>query len=118
MGDGRLGKCKDCTKVDVQENRRAKRGYYDAYDRARYHESKPARMAIIEAAREKYPEKAKARWTLHNAVKRGRLAKPSTCQHCSVVGRIEGHHQDYSKPLDVMWLCKPCHGKQHWRESF
>jgi hypothetical protein len=54
----------------------------------------------------------KARYLLNKAVKEGRIIKPSTCSDCSKSGVIiDGHHEDYSKPLEVIWLCKKCHAK-------
>jgi hypothetical protein len=37
------------------------------------------------------------------------LTRPSQCSACHSTGTIEGHHDDYSKPLEVQWLCKRCH---------
>ena len=45
------------------------------------------------------------------ALKEGRLKKPNNCQECGCESKIEGHHQDYFKPLSVLWLCRKCHGK-------
>jgi len=59
----------------------------------------------------KYPEKYKARWALQYAVRSGKVIKPKFCSSCGVEGKIQGHHHDYSKPLDVIWLCKKCHEK-------
>lgn len=64
--------------------------------------------------RERFPEKARARSLLSNAIVDGKIIKPSICSLCSSVEfMIEAHHPDYSKPYDVIWLCRPCHGIVH-----
>jgi hypothetical protein len=59
----------------------------------------------------KYPLRTRARNRLAHAVRRG-LVKKLPCERC---GRVDSqaHHQDYSKPLDVVWLCPVCHGWEH-----
>jgi len=40
------------------------------------------------------------------------LVRPEGCEDCG--GRSpHAHHKDYSKPLEVDWLCSSCHGKRH-----
>jgi formylmethanofuran dehydrogenase subunit E len=55
--------------------------------------------------------KQAAQLAANRAVKDGTLIKPNTCQRCGAAGRIEMHHADYAKPLEVQFLCKSCHGK-------
>ncbi len=43
------------------------------------------------------------------ALKTGRLTKPDTCEECGQTRKITAAHYDYSRPLDVRWLCHPCH---------
>lgn len=49
-------------------------------------------------------------------VKAGNIIKPSQCEECGSDGRIEAAHFDYSRPLDVRWLCVPCHRRWDKRE--
>ena len=55
------------------------------------------------------PEKNRAQQTVYRAVKSGKIAKPGICQACGAESPVEGHHFDYYKPLDVVWLCHQCH---------
>ena len=48
-----------------------------------------------------------------NAVRTGMLKRPETCSDCGGQGKVDGHHEDYSKPLNVVWLCTKCHGRRH-----
>jgi hypothetical protein len=58
--------------------------------------------------------KVHARDAVTNAVRAGRLMK-CPCARCGEV-KAEAHHPDYSKPLDVIWLCDICHGLEHRME--
>jgi hypothetical protein len=60
-----------------------------------------------------HPERVKAHAALRYAVRKGKVAKPETCSRCGSRDWIQGHHADYSKPLDVIWLCNPCHRAEH-----
>lgn len=126
MADGRLGKCKECTKADVRANYKAKRPYYIAYERARanlpHRVDQRRRYARTPAAREsaifrkrRYiasnPEKRAAHVQLGNALRDGKLVR-QPCESCGAE-RAHAHHDDYSKPLDVRWLCPPCHAAHH-----
>ena len=61
----------------------------------------------------KYPEKVSARMLVSNALFSGKILKPDKCSICGETGVIQGHHEDYSKPLEVIWACTLCHAKIH-----
>lgn len=67
-------------------------------------------------ARRRNPEeqerKNNARRILNHAVDHGEIPKPDNCSVCGASGRIEGHHLDYDRPWDVIWLCRRCHRKE------
>ena len=58
-------------------------------------------------------DKKNAQNAVWRAVSRGEIVRPDTCSKCAGGGDIEAHHHDYFKPLDVIWLCKKCHGMEH-----
>ena len=112
MGDGRLGKCKECTKADVNKHRQENLERIRAYDKMRA--SMPHRIAsrnaIVKAYEKRFPERKKAVSMLNNAVRDGKVKK----HPCWVCGnKAVAHHPDYSRPLDVVWLCQAHHKQTH-----
>lgn len=53
--------------------------------------------------------KANARSNVYYAIKTGKIIRPDNCSKCSTNCKPEADHHDYSKPLDIVWLCKSCH---------
>lgn len=129
MKDGRVNKCKACNCKDVQLNRRNKIVYYTNYEKHRAMQPHRAaqRLAYQQTDSGKAAtSRAKARWAKDNPVKRkainavnnavrdGKLIKLDHCQNCGATGcRMHGHHDDYSKPFVVRWLCPACHKTWH-----
>lgn len=59
-------------------------------------------------------QKTIARLAVTEAVRIGVLSRPKTCSRCpNDRWQIQAHHDDYSKPLDVTWLCPDCHADEH-----
>jgi hypothetical protein len=59
----------------------------------------------------RYPERRKAQNAANYAQEIGRIVKPANCQGCGLeTERLDKHHFDYDKPLQVTWLCDSCHG--------
>ncbi len=57
--------------------------------------------------------KVDARVRVKLALKTGQLHKPDACESCHTRGKVEAHHIDYSRPLEVTWLCRRCHSALH-----
>ena len=128
MADGHIGKCVECAKNDVRENRERRADYYREYDRSRAmspnrvaarsaYQSTPAGRSACDRAKKRWSEsntiKRAAQIQVGNAVRDGRLKKSKECESCRKAGRTHGHHDDYAFPLSVRWLCPACHSAWH-----
>jgi len=61
------------------------------------------------------PIKQHARNLLQSAIRWGKII-PQPCVKCGEK-IVHGHHPDYSKPLDVLWLCRTHHMELHRKPS-
>ena len=115
--DGHAGQCKDCVKRRARQRQIAKAAEIRAFDRER---SKlphrvAQRAANFTAYAHRHPDRRAAHVAVGNAVRDGRVRKMD-CAFCGAEKTI-AHHHDYSKPLDVTWLCQPCHHRFHALEA-
>lgn len=110
MADGHLNKCKFCTKLENWDRRHnsENREKILAYDRARGNRQD---YSYVKEYRAKNPEIYAAHRAVKNAKKRGDLI-PQPCKECGA-DNAHAHHHDYTKPLDVEWLCAACHRLEH-----
>lgn len=108
---GYSGKCKECTKSDVKAryNDPDNRDKIVSYEKRRT-QSVHRKQKALEYQKNKrhmFPEKYYARTAAGNAIRDGRLKK-EPCHYCGEL-KVQAHHHDYSRPLDVKWVCFKCH---------
>lgn len=118
--------CKTCFLAKERTRRAANRDKYReaASIRAQTPKNKATRKAYLasdrgklamkrsnENQKKKYPERILARKTMILAILRGDLIR----KPCEVCGNenSDGHHEDYSKPLDIIWYCRKHHVERH-----
>jgi hypothetical protein len=117
--DGLKGQCKRChcrTSIDSRDIGRARDSNREHMRRARAKDPEKFR----ERDRRRAPMKnrtphARARFAVAAAVRSGRLVPPRECGRRRRTRKLNAHHADYSRPLDVEWLCTECHGREHRR---
>ncbi len=123
MADGHLGKCKACAKRDVMARESVKRGDPEWVEservrgREKYHRLyRPETPMVKVRVPGNERQKANARNAISNAIRDGRIRKPNRCERCGSEPpprHLHAHHDDYSKPLYVEWLCARCHDSEH-----
>ena len=120
--EGRQPACKECAKaysrrhyaevVSTAEGRLLVR----EQARASYWRNRDRVLKYYIERRKREPLRFKALDDLNHAVQGGRVVPAEACERCGhdfSFSRRESHHEDYSRPLDVIWLCSECHGAIH-----
>ena len=117
--------CKSCVRARARDYRAANLERVREYDRQRGLD--PRRKKAVKTRRDRYkskkglyidryherhPEVRAAHTAVQIAIKSGSL-KVKPCEWCGYAIGVHAHHEDYSKPLEVIWLCRPCHGQRH-----
>lgn len=67
---------------------------------------------LARAYRARNREKTKAQNSLNYAIRKGDIVR-GNCEECGTSEKVHAHHDDYSKPLQVKWLCFMCHKLAH-----
>lgn len=93
--DGLLGKCKECHCLSQKKNK--------SYKEVAHHK----KFWLYENKL-----KTKAHRDVSYAIKKGTLVR-QPCEKCGTTANVVAHHEDYTKPLDVVWLCKQHHKERH-----
>lgn len=116
--DGHTAQCKACKRlyylknIDTisannarwrEENKDWLREYRKKYQAQSYARDK------IKQYYKAHPERRRATNTLNRAIAKGTIKPKKRCEVCKKKERIDAHHDDYSKPLAVKWLCRKCH---------
>jgi len=116
MASGRLGRCKVCHREEITRNRNENIERIRDYDCKR---NKTENRKQDQTLKNKDKRKRMgsnynaAHCAVSRAVKAGLLVRPDHCTRCLINCFPQAHHDDYSKMLEVMWLCAICHAVRH-----
>lgn len=99
--------CKDCTYL---ENKK-----YSEIRKKWNKENKERVYKSVRSWQERNKEKISAEIKLNQAVLKGKIKK-ECCAKCGSA-TVHAHHPDYSKPLEVIWLCPKHHKQMHGYRS-
>ncbi len=101
--------CKSCRRVAYRERRQKHKETFRRKEKRYYAKHRIEILERVKKYNSENPEKRRARDIVRLAKKKGDLI-PVLC-FCGV--NSEAHHVDYSKPLEVVWLCKRHHRVAH-----
>lgn len=109
----RMPVCKVCSKKAKSEYRASEHGKAVIREQFKRRYNKHTKEYIHKAMDRylKKPEVVRAEAKARYALKKGLIEK-KVCETCSGI-KVEMHHDNYEKPLEVRWFCRSCHMKEH-----
>jgi hypothetical protein len=115
--DRRASHCKDCSKLYAREREERLKADPEAWVAERRRQREKSRKARAEGRAtvspsppEADPLKKAARTMVGNAIRDGKMVR----EPCRICGETaHAHHEDYSRPLQVVWLCPRHHHERH-----
>ena len=127
MGWGRprsctCGECRKCKHADYmrrwyqRKTLEERRAWIARRDKERVRADDLRRHARNSGQLE-YEARRVAVFAVNNAIHRGELER-QPCEVCGATENVHGHHDDYSKPFNIRWLCPPHHAAEHNRAAF
>jgi hypothetical protein len=124
--------CKECWKIMVlkwrkenplrereakrrwaSKHREHNREYYARWYKENGRLRATRQREMVKEYAEEFPERISAYHKLFYRIKTGLIIKPVKCSVCNQKKRLIGHHEDYTQPLGVTWLCSSCHRLRH-----
>ena len=110
--DGLQSHCRECNNKGVRKHRTDNPELKAIADKKYYEKNKKEILKNQKAYASQPLVRAKhnVRGATYRAVQKGELTK-SMCG-CGEPS-VEAHHPDYTKPLEVVWMCVKCHHKLH-----
>ena len=97
-----------------QRNTKKRKDYYREYEKKYADKIREYRKKSYQKRKDKgeFKKKSKAQGACSYAIKTGKIKKRNICEICYEFP-TECHHEDYSKPLDFIELCRRCHRYLH-----
>ena len=110
-------RCKECLhqyrRIYVERKKDDIRAYYRKWYAQNGRNRAVDYTEAVKEWMENHPKELIAHQKLRKAIRKGILNKPDHCSKCGRQTKISGHHPDYSKPLEVIWMCSSCHKLEH-----
>ena len=74
---------------------------------------KKCQYAVQEKRYQNEHHKPVAKEKAREAYLSGKIQKPLFCEVCGETGKLERHHPNYDKPIEVVWVHRACHSQLH-----
>lgn len=105
---GRQNLCKDCDIKETVKWQKANPTKYKNLQKKMCKKNTKNHLNNVNKWKNCNPEKAKAHYLAEHYI-----ALSVFCEDCRCSENLERHHPNYSKPLEVVTLCKKCHTLRH-----